>query len=167
MQRLKAEITDKLHSAALQELAFSLGYNWQESAGVIREIENGWLFFHESGFIRHCHRDVHQDSPYFTTVILSDLLKIRDDEMIKNLSRPDPLPFVDDYNPFGYGDGKHDTDGHYKIYEPKVEKVRFNSDAFSHKHSSDEPPAYYGNAIRQKPRQRVYAVLGGDVCQSQ
>lgn len=24
----------------------------------------------------------------------------------------------------------------------------------------DEPPAYYGNAIRQKPRQRVYAVMG-------
>ena len=29
----------------------------------------------------------------------------------------------------------------------------------------DEPPAYYGNAIRPKPRQRAYALVGGASCE--
>lgn len=54
---------------------------------------------------------------------------------------PEALPFIDD--------------------EPIVEKVRFNSDVLSHKHSNAEPTYLsVGYYIRPKPRKRMYAVLG-------
>ena len=57
-------------------------------------------------------------------------------------THPEELPFVD---------GEPSINDKYA----EIEQVR---------QSIIHPPAYFGNAIRPKPRQRVYAVMGDDDC---